>query len=349
MRKFDDKKRIIFVNPDSDLFQQSNTDSSKERFSPVEHIKNDFTIDSYDIVHIHFEFQFLKLDELIELLEWFKENNKPIVWTVHDRHSNEIPLSGNLEYEKCLFKYTDQLITLTHGCADWIKKNLGVPKREIRIIRHGYIEEPGQVSKFAKHITKDQDLFTILLGSFRPNKASVLPVINFLMATDLNSKRIKILCNPFPMNADNDILSQELRDFYVLIYTHPRVEVICKPFIEHDEITKTFIESHAIILPYLWGTHSGQLELARDCGCHVITPDIGFYKEQWDAIHTYNVMDGKTSSYASRYLDALIAVSKLKSLAPDTNYRIQEFEEIFSDHYKVYASLLTDCCHKIYE
>jgi len=340
MKKFNDGKHIVFVNPNSDVFQQTNIDSSKKQLSPIEHIKNEYPPETFDLVHIHFEYQFLELNELIILLKYFKKIQKPIVWTVHDRYSNELPYDSKLKYEKILFKYADKIITLTDGCKNWIDSNLGVHKNGVDVIKHGFIELPDKISGLIKTISKKHDLFTILLGSFRPNKTSILPIINFLMATELNSKKIRILCNPFPMSFKDNVLLEEFRNFYSLVANNPRVELICHPFIEHDDITNSFLESHAVILPYLWGTHSGQLELARDCGCHVIAPAIGFYKEQWDNINTFDISDGKISAYANRYVETLIRVSKLSSITPDVAYRINEFNEILIQHFDLYSSLI---------
>jgi len=340
MKKFDDGNLIRFVNPDSDLFQQSNTEKNSSHVNALDYIRKNYPESSFDVIHIHFEYHYVNYDDFLEMLKYFKDKNKPIVWTMHDRRSNDIESINDLIYEKLLFEYADQIITLTNGCKDWILNKFGDHKRTIEVIAHGYIEDPSRILELKEGVLKNDDLFTILIGNFRANKDIFLPVANFLILDSMKNKKLRILCNPMPMHFDHSDIEENVKNFFFLTVNNPRVELVCRPYIEHDLITRTFLESHAVLLPYKWGTHSGQLELARDCGCHVIVPDVGFYKEQWDKVESFNISDGKKESYSIRFADVLASVSKKGSLGPDTEFRKREFNQILKMHHCIYLSLL---------
>ena len=126
MSKFNGGKLIHFVNPNSDFFTGSNVPSSNgiKEVPTVSYLDDNFPSSSYDLVHIHFEYRNIKLSQLRGLLQYFKRVKKPIVWTIHDRRSNDDE-SKDLEYETLLFKYSDKLITLTEKCKEWIETTLG--------------------------------------------------------------------------------------------------------------------------------------------------------------------------------------------------------------------------------
>ena len=342
MSKFNGGKLIHFVNPNSDFFTGSNVPSSNgiKEVPTVSYLDDNFPSSSYDLVHIHFEYRNIKLSQLRGLLQYFKRVKKPIVWTIHDRRSNDDE-SKDLEYEKLLFKYSDKLITLTEKCKEWIETTLGQHRSVVEILPHGYIEDPIKIKKLMKTVKKDPNLFTILYGNFRPSKEVYETISTFLLLSKLKSAKLRLLFNPIGFYGDNGKLKTDLFNFLNQIRTERRIEISCEPFIEHDQITKSFLESHAIILPNKWGTHSGQVELARDCGCHVVAPNVGFYKDQWDKVTLWDGSDGKKELYPIRYANALIDVYNKKSFSPKPEERSHEFMDIYDKQYKIYNNVLS--------
>ena len=127
--------------------------------------------------------------------------------------------------------------------------------------------------------------------------------------------------------------------FHQLIQ-NSRIITISLPNISNNLVTKAFLKSHAIIMWYKWGTHSGQIELAKDCGCHVVASNVGFYHEQWDKACLWEALDGKFFEFPNRFSDALIQVHQKKSLKPAGNWRKKEFKAIFQKHVEIYENLL---------
>src|SRR4029077_234888 len=58
--------------------------------------------------------------------------------------------------------------------------------------------------------------------------------------------------------------------------------------IPSDEQVRSFLASNDIlVLPYRWGTDSGQLEMAFDLNMTILAPGVGFFPEQWNQVRPY--------------------------------------------------------------
>lgn len=333
MSKFNNGTDIKFVNPDTDLF--STNEYSKE------HLNRHYPPQSYDIVHIHFSFDIVPLDKFERLLKYFRVHKKPIVWTCHNRESLRIKNYGKGKYQKLLFKYSKQIISPTYGCAQWVKSQFGNHKNKIEIIPLGFMANPDDVQKFKKIIKKNKNIFTMLIGDFRENKEFVQSIINFLQCTELNKTKLQLIYKPINLYKNNyDFLDNKMLAFWLLTQHH-RIINISLPNISNDVLTKAFLSSHAVILPYKWGTHSGQIELAKDCGCYVAVPNLGYYKEQWDKIYTWNVKNNKYSDFSINYTNILIDIYQHKSLSPIARERRNfELRQLIKKHVAIYKDIL---------
>lgn len=316
--------KIEIVNPNSDYFALP--DFGVEFFKKTHHPN------SYDVVHIHFSFDKVNLDNLSSVLEYFKQIKKPIVWTCHSKESQRIRNYYDGAYQRLLYEYADKVLTLTNGCKNWIEVNWGKHLRPIDVIAHGLIALPEDVDKNIYGITKDCKRFTILYGEFRENKERHAAIVDFLEAIDLKDLELHLIYKPSTRFQEQD--SDGWQDF-LQITQNTRCSRFVKAWITNDELIKEFYSSHCIILPYLWGTHSGQIELAKDCGCYVVAPNVGFYKEQWEKTMVW----GKGCKY-SNYIEALQGAASSPPLQPIGNMRLEELQYIINLHLDVYRSLL---------
>lgn len=333
MSKFNTGKDIKFVNPDTDFFEGSQKLTE-------EYLDTHYPPSSYDVVHIHFSYDLLSVQKFEKLLRYFKQHKRPIVWTCHNRKSLIKRDLCNGKYERLLFEYSNKIISPTQGCATWLHQHFGEHKSGIEIIPLGFLADPDLVASLASQVPKDRNLFTILLGDFRGSKEVVSPILNFLHCSALARARLKLIYKPFNLSVGSGI-NWELIILHFLTQ-HPRITTFSLPEISNEVIVKAFLESHAIILPYKWGTHSGQIELAKDCGCHIIAPTVGFFYEQWDKICFWNISDGKTEEYPRRYTQSLIAAYRHKSIKPIGKARKREFKHILHKHLKVYREVVKD-------
>lgn len=330
--KFDNGLDFKFINPNTDLLGYG-------FYQPSFYDKN-YPSHTYDIVHIHFSFDRVPLLKLEELLDYFKSVKKPIVWTLHSKESQRVKNLENGEYQKLLFKYADKIISPTEGAKKWLEENLGIHKNEVSVIPLGFIADPDEVKKLSSEVTKSKDIFTFLVGEFRENKDFIHSITNFLRCSELKRTKLQVIFKPLDAYLENNGKSRkDLLDFKKIIQ-NTRIIKISSPDIPNEVITRSFLKSHAIILPYKWGTHSGQIELAKDCGCHVVASNVGFYKEQWNRVRLYDVTDGKDGEFPKRFTKALIDVYRESSLNPAGHERKVEFEKIVRDHVKAYQELL---------
>lgn len=331
-KRFDNRRDIAFANPNSDSF-------AEEDFCTPEYFEKNYPPKSYDIVHIHFEYYLIPIDVLENLLKYFKGEHKSIVWTCHDRGSLMEESSVD-EYERLLYGYADGITTLTQGCSQWLELQYGPAKSEIKIVPHGYLAHPSIVENQAKEVLKNRNLFTMLIGDFRRSKEFVHSIRDFLECTDLpEDAHLQIIFRPLSICPDDPSTQERLREFQELV-KNPRITTICMETIPDEVIIKAFVSSHAIILPYLWGTHSGQLEMARDCGCHVVVSDVGYYKEQWDEVRTWAASQEWDLDQSRRYQEALTDVYIREPLKPAGYGRLKEFvEDILRPHLELYNNL----------
>ena len=106
-----------------------------------------------------------------------------------------------------------------------------------------------------------------------------------------------------------------------------------------EALAGVFCESHVCMLPYLWGTHSGQVELSRDCGCYPVISNVGFYREQSDQVVEFNYNDD-ISVFVRNFVTALTKARSMSLLVPNPGLRKYEFKAILQQHLGVYRGVL---------
>ncbi|MFH1472922.1 MAG: glycosyltransferase [bacterium] len=335
MAKFHGEGGLEFVNPETDYFNGYGGHAN------IDYIQKTHPPESYDIVHIHFSFDKLPIHDLESLLNYFKRCRKPIIWTCHSRESQRERHIGGGEYQKLLYTKADQIITLTNGCKDWVKNNLGSEKN-ISVIPHGYIINPKSVTKYRNDLRKKkEENFIFLAGELRKNKEIIQSIINFLQCDKLIKCKLTVLFKPFAVYSDHDfeIFDERNLKFWNLVNSSERINIISLSEISNDLLYSNFLKSHVCLLPYLWGTHSGQIELSRDSMCQVVVSDVGFYKEQNNNIIEYKLSENPSST-ATNFTEAMIEAYKRplsKSLDID---REEEFSKILEEHIKIYKKYL---------
>ncbi len=327
MSKFDKNNQIKFVNPNTDYFNKIGG-TATPKFINKKHPP-----DTYDLVHIHFSFDKLSIAELKSLLDYFKHVNKPIIWTCHNRESTRRKNIGRGKLQKLLFDRSDALITLTNGCKKWMLKKFG-NKKKISVIPLGYMASPKDVSLCKKYLDKKRKgNFVYLVGEPRENKEIIFSIEKFLKCPELFKCSLTVITKPVLKT------NKRIDKFLKLIHSSDRIKVISLPDISNELINKVFGSSHVCVLPYLWGTHSGQVELSLDCGCHPVVSNVGFYKEQSKKIVEFKYNDD-LEKFSSNFIRASIKAYKMPFMKPGGLSRKIELEKIIKKHIEVYESIL---------
>lgn len=329
--KFHHSGEIIFCNPETDYFNKIGG------IPTPEFIEKTHALDSYDVVHIHFSFDKITTDELRQLLGYFKENKKPIVWTCHSRESQRKKDIGNGELQEILYSYANALISPTEGCKKWILSKFGKSKN-IEVIPLGYMADPNLVISKEFDLRKKKNTnFIYLVGDMRENKEINLSVKAFLDSPHLENCTLTVITKPLP--EDLNSIDERQRNFLELIISSPRIRLIAKPEVSNKELVGIFSEQHVCLLPYLWGTHSGQVELAKDCGCYAAISDVGFYKEQWQEVVEFSA-NKDLRIFILNFTEALIAAKNKPLLSPKPRERKAEMKIITEKHANLYRNLL---------
>jgi hypothetical protein len=318
---------IKIINPETDYFNEA----KRKKINIVKLISEKHIPSEYDIVHIHFSFNRISPESFFQLLNYFKDRKKKIIWTSHSKESQH---DKNLEdglYEKYIYKFSDLIISPTLGCKKWIENNIGKDKsKDIVVIPLGYMAPPDKIDEQKTKITRENNSLIYLIGEFRENKEWLESILNILQCNSLKNYKLNLLYKPLEIYSDKEkkIIDERKKWFWQITHNSPRINNICLDELSNDLLIRNFLSASFCILPYKWGTHSGQIELARDCGCKCVASNVGFYKDQWKEVVLYgNGIEKKPE--ASTLTEAIIYSSKLKQPKIDTQFRRKEHQSVF--------------------
>jgi hypothetical protein len=308
-------------------------------------------LDFFDLVHIHF-FEAEPLDTIRCALQRCAEHRKAIVFTAHDLcpvFSRHDPGFENKLVETC--SYSQAVVTLTPQAAESLNRNWGVTSTKATVIPHGYVLHPEhQLARSARSHAGLVE-FT-MFGSFRPNRASYLALVDWFYGTARLGVRMNLLLRPLGP-ADPQAESTEARSVLSFIrQREERINAVMLPNPNDDVLASFLAQSDVIVMPYVWGTHSGQLELAFDLGLIPVITNVGFYRSQWECARGHveepiwvDWADGARHLYASRLIEGLSAASNrvvgrtTRSTAESfREHRLSEHQSILDAHRRVYSS-----------
>jgi glycosyltransferase involved in cell wall biosynthesis len=309
------------------------------------------SFDFFDVLHIHF-FEFSPVEVINAVLEKCVYKKRRVVATIHDLS----PMFNDSKeaFENKLRKICSAcagIIALTEGSANKLIEivNLQGIEARLSVIPHGFVLDPGH-RLWGKGRPCSHTVVYALYGSFRPNRDTYTLLLNWVYGLQEFDVQLKILCRPLSP-CDLESQSLMLNEVFGLIESNnSRVRIAMRPFPTDEEVVEFLAECDVLIMPYRWGTHSGQLELAFDLNLIPVIADNGYYAEQWQqsSPHVpeplwFNWSDGKIYSYGSRLLEVLIAAhSRIRSgqhVRADESYRrhrLSEHARILQAHLNVY-------------
>jgi hypothetical protein len=127
-----------------------------------------------------------------------------------------------------------------------------------------------------------------------------------------------------------------------------RVRVVMRAHPTDDDVRTFMREVDVLMLPYTFGTHSGQLELAYDTGSLALASDVGHLREQaavtrWDGVEWFTWSDGVEPLYGRRFVEALARVDARARAGWDADptavgaFRAAEHEQLLRAYSEIYA------------
>jgi hypothetical protein len=217
------------------------------------------------------------------------------------------------------------------------------------VIPHGYVVPPACAQ--SSPATGRTAVCHLLFGSLRANRDLATVLYNWRFGSRQQDTNLRLL-----LRAPGPVTLAEERDRWDLLAAmatasrRPHVEVL--PFPGDADVIRAAATCDTVLLPYRWGSHSGQLELAFDLGLVPVTSSVGYLREQRE-LHGdlvpepawFDWSDGSTYAYGERFLAALDQSLELVSERRETRrasefaeYRRAEHEHVLAAYREVYDS-----------
>jgi glycosyltransferase involved in cell wall biosynthesis len=304
----------------------------------------------FDICHIHYGFEFEQYETVQTALQLLQKHDKPVVYTCHELDSvHGISEEEYGQYQKLILDYSSAVVTLTQGCRKDLQERF--PKAiSAKVIPHGYVVDPlspcfgCRVEKLTTEL--------ILFGALRPNRDYEATLINLSLSIAHECK-VTWLTRPFSRRQVEE--STILRTLLCTAVGSANVQIETILPLNDSDLATRVGNADILLLPYRFAGHSGQMELAFDCGVLPVVTDVGYLREQseeWPrAENTPGAFlcdwtDGKEWLYQTRLMESVReAVRHFSDFASSMNvearkaFRIAEHEFVLDNHLKLYTNL----------
>jgi glycosyltransferase involved in cell wall biosynthesis len=305
----------------------------------------------FDVLHLHTA-ELANTEDFQSVLDFLARCRKGLVVTLHEH--NPLFSRDRSEFASRLDKlreYGAVFSTLTAEARERISELYSIEKTKISVIPHGNV-----LALDSEIWNSDVDLkadFTFSIhGGFRPNKRIFDAAVNLRFSPKLRQCTLGILTRAvssieFDQNSD-------LRNVLGLI-DQDQLILNMRPDISDRDVWKFCRASSVMLLPYAWGSHSGQIELAADLCMPVVASNVGFYNAQL-MMHKHRSMqpywvdwsDGFEFQYGARFLSAMedsvemVSYVGLRGRRQMLDFRISERAEILSSYGDLYEMSLTN-------
>ncbi|WP_111720473.1 glycosyltransferase [Homoserinimonas sp. OAct 916] len=291
----------------------------------------------FDVFHVHFGFDARAPEDLQELVTVLRQNDKPLVLTMHDLRNPHH--HGRKEHDAqldVLVPAADALITLTGGAGDEIKRRWG---RNACVIPHPHVVELDRMSALrAERSSGNGTPYRVGMHvkSLRAcmDPSALLPALERAVI-EMGDARLQInghrdVLDPRGERYDPD-LAQLLHDCGDL------VDVRIHDFFDDEALWRYLSSIDVSVLPYRFGTHSGWLEACRDLGTRVVAPSCGYYAEQ-GPVQSY-VFD-EDGFDETTLIDAVLGAREMDVEPLSALDRLGQRRAISAAHRDLYDSLL---------
>lgn len=255
----------------------------------------------WDVAHFHFTWEQYEPGTLAAVLDAHRSAGTPVVWTAHDLRNPHLPDSAGRDdvYLGLLAQSATEVLTLTNGAAQEIQDRFG---RRAQVVPHGPLVDAATASQLRDGRRGSPAPLRVLLlaKSLRSNldwHAPLEAVRHFHTYVDagiVGTTEIELDIHLHPdasRRAELEALDRV-----------PGITVSVAPRLSTPALWRRVAAADVLLLPYLWGTHSGLLELATDLGVQVIASDIGYLHQQAPC-HLVPVRRGRVA--ADRLRDVL--------------------------------------------
>ncbi|WP_223841492.1 glycosyltransferase [Kocuria sp. cx-116] len=285
----------------------------------------------FDVFHLHFGFDAVPPAELQRIVAALHANGKPLVYTVHDlRNPHQTDPSIQDAALNVLIPAADQLITLTTGAAQEIKRRWG---RDATVVPHPHVVPLEVLDRpRPRHTTVTVGLH---LKSMRTNM-NPLPVLRTLLA-EIRDRDMHLLIDVHP-----DVLTpgmphhnHEVCDLLDHARDREDVRIHVHDFYTDDQLWDYLMGVDLSVLAYRFGTHSGWLEACYDLGTRVLAPSVGFYHQQHPGVLRFD-WDDHGQPDAEQIAAALDGLASSPPWRTTRSERTRQRQDIAREHSRIY-------------
>jgi len=224
-----------------------------------------------DVVHLHHP-DFETIPRLRAVIAECRRAGKRVVFTAHDVS----PVFGGRAAHHGRLRELAQLgvpfVCLTPTAEAEVRWRFGA--RTV-VIPHGYVTEP----ETPRRARRDPGPTRFLIyGSLRRNRDVELVLACWRFARHLADTTLHLF-----LRAPSRVSLSEDAQVWRVIREHAadhRLRVDVLPFPTDDAVNEAVAGTDCLLLPYRWGSHSGQLEHAFDLGVLPVAARIGFLPDQ---------------------------------------------------------------------
>lgn len=307
------------------------------------------SLDFFDVLHIHF-FEFSSLEAIRKALEICHNQTRTVIITIHDL----CPMFNDKEdFEKkltLLCVSARNIIIFSQKAASILKEKIKIDiSSRFRIIPHGFVLNPKHHLWGKGNSGYRRSVKYCSYGSFRPNRDIYSVLLKCFHGIQKYKAEFNILGRTPDLHKTfaNDLRLSEILNLVAV--SEKRINLRLKPFPTDDEIVEFLSKNNILLMPYRWGTHSGQLELAFDLNIIPVISDVGLYKQQWEESSPFvpepiwfNWDDNNTSAHGVPFLTAFEesyerACAQVKFAAKEySEHRVAEHERILDAHKELY-------------
>lgn len=306
-------------------------------------------LDWIDVLHLHH----IESDDsaaLARLLFECEESGVKIVYTAHDttpiyRTADEFQARMEL-----ICQSGAAWIGLTSASAEALRDKLpGLG--QVALIPHGSVIHPDDlIDRIRIGDNKPQRTPQYLLyGAFRPNRDYLSTIANWSLTITDRAARLDVLLQAL---TPSDFERHNIPALLAIMKSDSRIKVAMRANPSDDEVVNAGMKTDALLLPYLFGSHSGQLELAFDLNILPVCSSVGYLKDQYH-IHKGLVGEpvwldwseddpfpfGDKLVAALEVVHARLVNSKRPGVSKDfLQYRRHEYDQFLRAHNAIYAT-----------
>jgi hypothetical protein len=304
-------------------------------------------LDWLDVLHMH-HIEFDDFATLQRLLTACADANVKVVYTAHDLTPMYCQPDDFTARMELIIRAGASWVGLTAASVETLQDQLpDLPA--VTVIPHGYVVSPDELTGRAREGGLPTAPQYLLYGALRPNRDHLSTIANWSLSVTDPAARLNLLLRAL---SPADFDRHDVPALLAIIKSDARIEAAMRAYPSDAEVVTAGLDADALLLPYLYGSHSGQLELGFDLNLLPVCSSVGYLKDQYD-VHKglvvepiwFDWAEGHPFLYGEKFVAALeVAHVRLRNTSrrgPSKDfleYRREEHRLFLGAHRAVYSS-----------